>query len=210
MTFDRTPGIAQGLTSALVARLPQLLDDVRAGVAAVSAGYARFLDAERAEVTSVAEEAIRELIAAAITPGDGGDGIPPLTGLRADIFELIGREHFRAGRDVAGLLSAYQVGARTAWSRLAPAALELGAGPSVVTELAKVLFGFVDQLSTASLRGYVSEQSESVTERERLRRELAARLLRSCWSSRTTSTVPRSSTGWAVWCSALGGGTGTW
>jgi hypothetical protein len=93
------------------------------------------------------------------------------------LFEEIGRIQWREGRDLTTLLSAYQVGARVAWHHVSRAALEIGIEPAALAALAEAVFIFVDQLSSASARGYVLEQSEAVAARERLRDELVDLLL---------------------------------
>ena len=69
------------------------------------------------------------------------------------------------------------MGARVAWHHVSRAALELGVEPEALAALAEAVFIFVDQLSSASARGYVLEQSEAAGARERLRDELVELLL---------------------------------
>jgi hypothetical protein len=174
------------LTSELITRLPELLDTVQQGLAA-SPGHASFLAANRQEVARLAAEAITRLIGWVERRVEGGGREPrlELPGVQTELFEVIGRVQCREGRDLASLLSAYQLGAHAAWQCFSTAALRLQLSLVVVTELAEALFSFVDALTAASARGYVLEQSESAAERERLREELAARML----SDRCDSTA---------------------
>jgi hypothetical protein len=93
------------------------------------------------------------------------------------LFEEIGRAQWQLGRELTSLLSAYQIGARVAWHHVAEVALEVGVPSDVFASLAEAVFIFIDQLSSASARGYVLEQSEAAATRERLRDELGNMLL---------------------------------
>ena len=76
------------------------------------------------------------------------------------MFEEIGRLQWQEGKDLTTLLAAYQLGARVAWRHVSPTALDLEVAPAVLAALAEAVFVFIDQLSSASARGYVLEQSE--------------------------------------------------
>ncbi len=93
------------------------------------------------------------------------------------LFEEIGRIQWREGRDLSTLLSAYQMGARIAWHHVSRAAVDIGVESAALAALAEAVFIFIDQLSSASARGFVLEQSEAVAARERLRDELVELLL---------------------------------
>ena len=166
------------LESALVDRLPQLLDEVGRLLSADWPDYAQFLAEESDEVVSAAETAVRRLVTIA---EQGLSQLPqdalPESAAQVALFEEIGRVQWREGRELTTLLSAYQVGARVAWHHVSATALEHGVPPHVLAALAEAVFLFVDQLSSSSARGYVMEQQESATTRERLRDELVELLL---------------------------------
>jgi hypothetical protein len=173
------------LTSELVHRLPELLDTVQQGLSG-SLDHASFLAGNREEVARLAADAIGRLVGWVERRVEGGSEPPlELPAVQTELFEVIGRVQCREGRDLAPLLSAYQLGAHAAWRSFSTTALRLQLSLVVVTELAEALFSFVDALTAASARGYVLEQSESAAERERLREELAARML----SDRCDSTA---------------------
>jgi hypothetical protein len=206
---------SEKLNGELVERLPELLDTVQAQLSA-SPDYAAFLAGNRHEVARLAGDAIRRLVdsvelrveaasgtgvvdrVAAAGAAETDDEAPlELRSVQTDLFEVIGRIQCREGQELAKLLSAYQIGAHAAWRYISSAALRLQLSLVVVTELAEALFSFVDALTAASARGYVLEQSESAAERERLREELAARLL----SDRCDSTMIAHASeraGWSV------------
>jgi hypothetical protein len=166
---------------ALLADLPDLLDEVATALSALDPGYAEFLSGGRDEVLPAAEFAIAYLVAEA---GEclGQHGVS----LRADrpgedvawaLFEELGRDQWRRDAPLRTLLSAYQVGGRVGWRRISRVAVGLELPPEALVALAEAVFQLVDDLSTATIAGYVDEQAQSATERERLREELAERLL---------------------------------
>ncbi|WP_432837434.1 PucR family transcriptional regulator [Dactylosporangium sp. CA-092794] len=184
----------QRLLPVLFQRVPDMLNEVRELLEREWPDYAKFLAEEHAEVSIAAEAFARWLVDSA----EHGLDHPP--GESAEVtqlalFEEIGRIQWREGREVSTLLSAYQVGARVAWHYVSAAALETGLPPQTLAALAEAVFAFVDQLSSASARGYVMEQSQSVVERGRLRDELVELLL----SDRSDSTSVRAAANRAGW-----------
>jgi PucR C-terminal helix-turn-helix domain len=171
-----TSGDMRRLVPVLEARLPQILDEVREHFRAEWPDYAEFLVQEHDEVGAAAKAFLQRLIeivergeSASLADGDSSSA--------AALFEEVGRLQWREGRELTTLLSAYQVGARVAWHHVSRAALDLGVEPNGLAALAEAVFIFIDQLSSASARGYVMEQSESAATREQLRGELVELLL---------------------------------
>lgn len=181
------------LVAALEGRLPQILTEVREQFSAEWPDYAEFLAQEHDEVTEAAREFLRYLVDIVEHPDQAmpnGDASP-----KSILFEEIGRIQWREGRDLTTLLSAYQLGARVAWHHVARTALEMDADLSTLAALAEAVFIFVDQLSSASARGYVVEQSEAAGERERRRDDLVDLLL----SDRADETAVRGAAARAGW-----------
>jgi PucR C-terminal helix-turn-helix domain len=184
------------LVPELEARLPQILDEVREHFRDEWPDYADFLSQEQQEVTAAARSFLRRLVEIVERPDDR------LYADRQDapesaLFEEIGRIQWREGRELTTLLSAYQVGARVAWHHVSRAALDIGTAPQALAALAEAVFIFIDQLSSASARGYVQEQSTAVAQREQLRNELVELLL----SERSTEAAVRGAAtraGWAL------------
>ncbi len=182
------------LVPELDTRLPQILDEVREHFRAEWPDYADFLSQEQEEVTAAARAflvRLLEIVEQAENSPYRADTNTPESAL----FEEIGRMEFREGRELTTLLSAYQVGARVAWHHVSRAALDLGAEPEALAALAEAVFIFIDQLSSASARGYVSEQSGAAGQREQLRNELVELLL----SERSTEVAVRRAAGRALW-----------
>jgi hypothetical protein len=201
------------LEKALVGGLPELLDELAARMSDTSDGYASFLIEHRDVVLSAAEGTIRSLLVIAedsLVEAGGtvlrgtdpdiyrdGDRSPWDEGLQRDVFEEIGRIQWRQGTPVGTLLSAYQLGARVTWRRLSQHALTAGLPPTALAALAEAVFCFVDQLSSASAAGYLSEQSEAAAARERSRDELVDLLL-SDRSDTTAIAAAAARAGWLV------------
>ncbi len=157
-------------------RLPRILEEVRQRFHAEWPDYAEFLTREQDEVRGAAREFLSQLIEI-VDKSDGQTTPPQDTSPQTLLFEEIGRVQWREGRDLTTLLSAYQVGARVAWHHVSAVALDVGAPPDALAALAEAVFIFVDQLSSASARGYVYEQTEAAAAREHLRDELVELLL---------------------------------
>lgn len=161
-----------GLAPALIERVPATLREVQKLLAPEHPDYASFLADQFDEITAGAEVFMLRLVSPTALDRDG-----PASEVVQTAFEEIGRLHFREGRELTPLLSAYRIGARVAWRHATEAALTHGLPARVLASLGSALFAAVDQLSTASLRGYLQEHSLAASSRERFREELAELLL---------------------------------
>jgi hypothetical protein len=166
-----------------MSRLPALLAEVRDLLVEDWPDYADFLDSDAGGVRDGAALFVQRLLdmvdAEDADGGDARDGegpVGPDQTVRL-VFEQIGRRQWHLGSDLTRLLTAYQIGARAAWRHVSTVALELDLDPRTLADLAQAVFVFVNQLSSASARGYVLEQIEDSRERERRRDELAELLL---------------------------------
>src|ERR1700730_7301789 len=70
------------------------------------------------------------------------------------VYMALGREELRAGRTLDALQSAYRVGARVAWRRLATASHAAGLDQATAARLAEAIFAYIDGLSADSVEGY--------------------------------------------------------
>jgi PucR C-terminal helix-turn-helix domain len=116
-------------------------------------------------------EALRQFVALIRDPDSGREP-------GRDVYIGLGRGELRQGRTLDALQSAYRVGARVAWRRLAEAARRAGLDSGVISTLAESIFAYIEELSADSVEGYSQELSEREGERQRRRRELIALLLR--------------------------------
>ncbi|HET6294919.1 MAG TPA: helix-turn-helix domain-containing protein [Kribbella sp.] len=195
MSTDTVQGRAR-LEFALDARLPELLAEVRDLLADGWPEYAAFLDDNPSGMREAAELFIHRLLDMA-EHGRSASRDDMLEGEQTIqiVFERIGRRQWQAGQDLTRLLTAYQLGARTAWRHVSDTALAFKVRPAVLAALAEAVFDFVNQLSSASARGYVLEQSEDASARERNREELAELLL----SDRSSMNAIREAAARARW-----------
>lgn len=177
---DRHDVVAR-LVPALLARLPAMLTEVREQLAQEHPCYARFISEAFSEILSAADGFVRRLV------GQIGDGPNPdrpqlavvdgQGGVEQVLFEEIGRDHRTQGQDVTGLLAAYRIGAHVAWRHVSAAATERAVPLDTITALTGAVFTAVDALSSASLRGYIQQETDAHLARTRLREELANLLL---------------------------------
>ena len=182
------------LLPTLMDELPQVIDEVVGLLREEWPDYASFLEEDPDGVGETAQAAIHHLVALAeAVPAQRSQHPQPSEG--TELFEEVGRMEWREGRSLSTLLSAYRAGARVAWRHMSRAALRRGVAPESIALLAEAVFVFVEELSSASARGYVEEQLATSAERERLRGELADLLL----SERADLTVVRTTAAAAGW-----------
>jgi hypothetical protein len=94
------------------------------------------------------------------------------------VYVALGSGELRQGRTLDALQSAYRVGARVAWRRLAAAARRAGVEPDVLSLLAESIFAYIETLSADSVEGYAEARARLEGERRRWRHELVAALVR--------------------------------
>lgn len=175
---DPTVTTLRDLLPTLVEELPEIIDEVVGLLREEWPDYAEFLAEDSRVVTDTAEAALHHLVALAETVPAQRDGERPEQSPTATaLFEEVGRIEWREGRALGTLLSAYRAGARVAWRHMSLAALRRRVQPEAIALLAEAVFVFVEELSSASARGYVQEQLATAAERERMRAELADLLM---------------------------------
>ena len=182
------------LLPTLVEDLPQVIEEVVGLLREEWPDYASFLADDPAGVTETAEAALHRLVDLAQGPDGPSSGAKVSAG-EGELFEELGRIEWREGRSLSSLLSAYRAGARVAWRHMSRMALRRGVAPESIALLAEAVFDFVEELSSASARGYVDEQLATAAERERLRAQLAELLM----SERADLTAVRTTAAAAGW-----------
>src|SRR5512144_751500 len=101
--------------------LAAVVNEVVAAIADEVPSYARALDgAFGQDVRTGVEVALRRFLSQADTD------LPVLTGSDRDFYVALGRNELRQGRTLGALLTAYRVGARVAFRRVATLAREAG------------------------------------------------------------------------------------
>ncbi len=149
--------------------LPALADEIIEAVGTVPA-YQRPLEGDFGiGVRAGVEEALSHLVLEIEASGP----VP-----RSDVYRRLGRGEMRAGRSLDSLLSAYRIGARVTWRRVAEAGEESGLEPATLYLLAESIFAYIDVLSAESAEGYAFEQTQLAGETELARRRLVRLLVR--------------------------------
>jgi hypothetical protein len=144
----------------------EIVAAIRAGVPA----YGRPLEGEFGR-------GLRDGVAAALRQFVGLIGGAEQPPLDPTLYRELGRNEFREGRTLDGLLAAYRLGARVAWRQAADRARATGMDGQLAL-LAEAVFAYIDELSAASAEGYAAEQAAGVHEAERRRQALLALLVR--------------------------------
>jgi hypothetical protein len=185
----------EALVPTLTADLPDILSELLVLLREELPGYADFLAEDPDDLAQIAEQAVHQLVSIAqLVPRQRPTVSSDELG-QNPMFEELGRAEWREGRSLDTLLSAYRAGARVAWRHIAAAASRRGLAADALSALAEAVFVFVDELSSASARGYVDEQRRTSAERERLRAQLAELLV----SDRSDSTAVRATALLAGW-----------
>jgi hypothetical protein len=115
-----------------------------------------------------------------------------------DVYVALGRGELRQGRTLDSLQSAYRVGARVAWRRIAAAARRAGLGAEALSVLAEAIFAYIDELSADSVEGYAQAQSEREGERQRRRRDLVTLLVRDPPAEEADLRAAAQTAGWRL------------
>jgi DNA-binding CsgD family transcriptional regulator len=96
---------------------------------------------------------------------------------RARLFRHLGSEEVYAGRTIDALQTAYRIGARIAWRRMAESSQRAGVQADTLCLLAEAVFAYIDELSALSVDGYTAAQASAAGTRERRRRRLLELIL---------------------------------
>ena len=96
----------------------------------------------------------------------------------ATVYRALGQLEHREGRTLAALQSAYQVGTRTLWQRLAASTTARKLPPEVIFNLAEALFGYIEQISAASVAGWADEEASQAGSLQARRHALVELLAR--------------------------------
>jgi hypothetical protein len=91
---------------------------------------------------------------------------------RKALFRNLGRHELVKGRNLDVLQSAYRIGARVAWRRMARLGQQAGIPIGTLGVLAEAIFVYMDELSALSIEGYTTAQAREAGTLERRRRRL--------------------------------------
>jgi hypothetical protein len=154
--------------------------------------YARLLDGPFGPVvTGGIEEAIAQFIERLADPSAPRED-------RAKLFRHLGRLEVAQGRSVDTLQSAYRIGARVAWRRIAEFGQSVNLPVVTICQLAEAVFDFIDEISVLSLEGYASAQARAAGALERRRRRLLELILSEPPAAPQTLAELAASAAWAL------------
>nr|WP_132126019.1 PucR family transcriptional regulator [Actinocrispum wychmicini] len=133
--------------------------------------YARLLDGPFGQVvTGGVEQAVTQFIDRLADPTAPRED-------RAKVFRHLGRLEVAQGRSVDTLQSAYRIGARVAWRRIAEFGQAVNLPVVTICQLAEAVFDYIDEISVLSLEGYAAAQARAAGALERRRRRLLEMIL---------------------------------
>jgi hypothetical protein len=165
-------GLPAGVAEVIEPEIPALTVEILDTIGAEVPEYARPLEGSFGRGIKVGvSEALRQFVSLVRDHDAGREQ-------GREVYVGLGRGEFRQGRSLDSLQAAYRVGARVAWRRLGAAGLRAELDPEVLALLAEAIFAYIDELSADSVEGYAEARSAEEGERQRLRRELLAVLLR--------------------------------
>jgi PucR C-terminal helix-turn-helix domain len=172
--------------------LDAITEEIMATIAREVPAYARPFEGSFGRgVRTGVTEALRQFLGLIRSPsGARGPG--------REVYVALGRGELRQGRTLDSLQSAYRVGARVAWRRVAEAARRAGLDPEAISLLAESIFAYIEEISADSVDGYAEARSRVEDERRRRRRELAALLLRDPPAEDTDVRAAAAGAGWRL------------
>jgi hypothetical protein len=172
--------------------LDAITEEIMATIAREVPAYARPFEGSFGRgVRTGVTEALRQFLELIRSPsGARGPG--------REVYVALGRGELRQGRTLDSLQSAYRVGARVAWRRVAEAARRAGLDPETISLLAESIFAYIEEISADSVEGYAEARSRVEDERRRRRRELVALLMREPPAEEADLRAAAAGTGWRL------------
>jgi hypothetical protein len=182
--------LSRGVADVVESELPATAEEIMAAIPREVPEYARPFEGSfgRGVQTGVTE-ALRQFVALIRDPEAPRE---------REVYVALGRGELRQGRTLDSLQSAYRVGARVAWRRVAAAARRAGLDAEALSLLAEAIFAYIDELSADSVDGYAQAQSEREGERQRRRRDLVALLLRDPAAEEADVRAAAQAAGWRL------------
>ncbi|MGW5055353.1 PucR family transcriptional regulator [Actinokineospora sp. NPDC004072] len=146
--------------------IPRLVAEIRGELNQAIPAFARNPDGVVGRaVTEGIQQAITQFIDRLEDPGAARDE-------RRQVFRDMGRQEIHDGPILDVLQTAYRIGARVAWRRIAAAGEAAGVSSATLCLLAEAIFAYIDELSALSVEGHASARAREVGALERRRRQL--------------------------------------
>ncbi len=185
-------GLPPEVADLIEPELDAITDAILVAIALEVPDYARPLEGRFGHgVRTGVTEALRQFAELIRSPsGARGPG--------REVYVALGAGELRQGRTLDALQSAYRVGARVAWRRLAAATTRAGVEPEVLSLLAESIFAYIEELSADSVEGYSEARSQIEGERRRRRRELVSVLLRDPPAEQADLRAAAETAGWTL------------
>lgn len=153
--------------------LPEVAEEILETIGREIPEYARPLEGVFGRgVHRGVTEALDQFVGLIRDPGAG-------RGPSREVYMALGRGEFTNGRALDALQTAYRIGARVAWRRIASASIDAGLDGTTLSLLAESIFVYINELSADSTEGYAEAQSELAGDRLRRERQLVVSMLSS-------------------------------
>src|SRR5215218_740570 len=182
--------IPGAVAEAMRAELPSVAERTVAEIIVEVPSYA---DAFSGHMGQVIGNAVELALAGFLELATARTGVDPSTPIRPALegaYEL-GRGEARSGRSMDALLAAYRVGARVSWRHMSASAVRAGLTVEQLARFAELVFAYIDQLSASSVAGHSDELATTGRVRERYLERLAAQLLAGASEAELLATAER-------------------
>jgi hypothetical protein len=176
MTSSEGTAIPAAVADAMRAELASV---AQATVAEIIVEVPSYADAFSGDMGKVIRNAVELALGGFLelaTASCGADASTPIRPALDGAYEL-GRGEARSGRSMDALLAAYRVGARVSWRHLSASAVSAGLTVGQLARFAELVFAYIDQLSAASVAGHSDELETTGRVRTRYLERLAGLLL---------------------------------
>lgn len=193
-TVDSQPwrGLPREVADLIEPELPAVTEEILETIAREVPEYERPLEGRFGRgIRTGVNEALLQFVALIRDPDAGREP-------GREVYVELGRGEQRVGRTLDSLQSAYRIGARVAWRRIAEVGRKAGLEPEPLTLLAEAIFAYIDELSADSVEGYAEAQAAVEDLRRRRRQELVAMLLRDPPAAAADLAATAQSAGWQV------------
>lgn len=168
---DAIPPLPPQLVTIAQPELPGLADEIVAEIRNSIPEYARPIDGPYGQTLKIGvESAINGFVSKLLEPDEPQDR-------SEEMCRRLGRFEAQEGRSMDGLQSAYRVGVHVAWRRMMRIGRKHDLQAEVMTRLADVLFGYINDLSALSLEGYLEAKTKSSQRLRQERRRLLGLIL---------------------------------
>jgi hypothetical protein len=158
------------------AQLPEVADDVVSVIIEEVPSYADAFSGPMGETIRQAVQVALGGFLFLISERGGEDARTPRASAVDGAYQL-GRGEARSGRTTDALLSAFRIGARVAWQRMAGQAVAQGLDAMTMASFAQLVFTYIDELSAACVAGHADESASSGRRRQQRLERISRHLL---------------------------------